>query len=261
MKGFVFRKVVLIVAVAVTFGSFNAFAVEEVKPSASADVGVFSKYVWRGYELSDDSIVIQPSITTEYKGFSLNLWGNLDTDVDNRGSSSYKSSDLNKTDMTLAYDTSIGNFDLGFGYIYYALENDDTEELYISLGASVVPLAPTLTIYRDINQFTGWYLNLGISHSFELPHEITLDLGGSVGYYYSDDKDFVEFNSNDKYRNFHDGLISVGMTIPLDSYITVSPVIAYSFPLGNEADDLLTDASLSCESDYFFSGITFSIAF
>ena len=37
----------------------NLWAEDEAKPSASADVGVFSQYIWRGYELSKDSIVIQ----------------------------------------------------------------------------------------------------------------------------------------------------------------------------------------------------------
>ena len=49
-------------------------------PSADASVAFLSKYVWRGFELSDDSIVIQPSMTVAYKGFGMNLWGNLDTD-------------------------------------------------------------------------------------------------------------------------------------------------------------------------------------
>ena len=84
MRGIYFGGVILAVTIAVAFGSLNAFAEEseETKPSASADVGIFSKYIWRGWELSDDSVVIQPSITAEYKGFSMNLWGNLDTDVD-----------------------------------------------------------------------------------------------------------------------------------------------------------------------------------
>ena len=50
-----------------TFGIFNVLA-EEESPSASLDVGLFSKYIWRGYELSDDSFVVQSSATIGYKG-------------------------------------------------------------------------------------------------------------------------------------------------------------------------------------------------
>jgi len=264
MKRFNFRGVILMVAVVVAFASFSVWAEEseEIKPSASADVGVFSKYVWRGWELSDDSVVIQPSATVEYKGFSMNLWGNLDTDY-----ADSDDSEFNETDLTLAYDTSIGDFDVGVGYIYYALDNaNDPEEIYVSVCATKCPVSPTLTVYKDFTEFIGWYLNLGISHSFEFEKGITLDLGGSVGYYYSEDDGFVEADSNGndttaKYRNFHDGKVSVGMTIPLDTYMTLTPMIAYSFPLSGNADDRLTADSFSNDSDYFFGGVTLSIAF
>ena len=51
------------------FSPMNGFA-DEGDFSASADLSVMSKYIWRGFEFSDDSIVIQPSITVSYKGFS-----------------------------------------------------------------------------------------------------------------------------------------------------------------------------------------------
>jgi len=268
MKGSIYRKVILMVAIAVTFGFFNAFAeeVEEIKPTASADVGAFSKYVWRGFELSEDSLVIQPSITVEYKGFSMNLWGNLDTD-----NKATEDSEFNETDLTLAYDTSIGDFDMGLGYIYYALDAaNDPEEIYASVCAAAIPLAPTLTIYRDIAEIIGWYLNLGVSHSFEFEKGITLDLAGSVGYYYSDDDAFEEVDSKgngtgDKYRDFHDGQLSASLTIPIDKYFTLTPMIAYSLPLSGNADDLITSYNdglgYSDNSDYFYGGVTLSIAF
>ena len=285
MNGSIFGRLILILTVALTFAPFNLWADEEKptyeeleqrvkeleetdageRPTASADVGVFSKYMWRGFELSDDSVVIQPSVTVEYKGFSLNLWGNLDTD-----SKVTDQSEFNETDLTLAYDTSIGDFDIGVGYIYYGLDNaNDPEELYASVCAAAIPLAPTLTVYRDITEVIGWYMNLGISHSIELPHEMTLDLAGSAGYYYSKDDAFVEVkkvggvwvDTTKKYQNMHDGQISVSLTIPLDKYFTVTPMLAYSFPLGGDADDLLTASSFSNDADFFFGGVTLSIAF
>jgi len=271
MKRIIFVGLTLMASVALDFGSLNVFAdddatQEEIKPTASADAGAFSKYIWRGFELSEDSIVIQPSVTVEYKGFSMNLWGNLDTD-----NKVTKECEFNETDLTLAYDTSIGDYDIGIGYIYYALDAaNDPEEIYVSVCATACPLAPTLTIYRDITEFIGWYLNLGISHSFEIKNGITLDLGGAVGYYHSDDDDFVKVDgkgtpTNHKYREFHDGQFSVGLTIPLDKYFTISPMIAYSFPLSGNADDLISSYNegigYSYDSDYFFGGATLSIAF
>lgn len=234
---------------------------EEERPTVSADVAFLSQYIWRGYELSKDSLVIQPSVTAAYKGFSLNLWGNLDTDL-----YGYDEAKWNETDMTVSYDTSFGPVGVGVGYIYYALDGlEDTQEFYLSVGGDVF-LAPTLTVYRDVDELHGWYFDLGISHSFDLPHEITLDLAGSIGFEYSDTNDIVDYDNhlnptNSKFRNFQNGLVSAGLTIPFCKYFTTVPMIAYSFPLGNAADNMLKATSLSNNASHFFGGVTLSMAF
>ena len=237
---------------------------EEESPTASADIGIFNKYVWRGYELSKDSAVIQPSATVGYKGFGFNLWGNLNTDVDD----GTQENQFNETDMTLSYDRSCGPVAVGIGYIYYALDGaDDSEELYLTIGYDML-LSPTLTIYREIAHLPGWYLSFGISHSIDLTEAITLDMAGSMGYYsYDDADDGPEYDGNlnpttEKYQNLHDGLISVGLTIPFEKYFTFSPMIAYAFPLTDDADDHIAGTNgFGNDSDYFFGGATLSLSF
>jgi len=236
-------------------------AAEEERPTLSADVAFLSKYIWRGYELSRNSLVIQPSVTAGYKGFGLNIWGNLDTDM-----YGYDQQKWNETDMTVSYDHSFGPVGLGVGYIYYALDGtDDTQEFYVSLGGDVL-LAPTLTVYRDVDEYHGWYIDLGLSHSFDLPHEITLDLGASFAYYISDNDSIVDYDHNgdpttSRFKNFQNGLLSVGMTIPFAKDFSVAPMIAYSFPLGGAADKMLKGTSLSNDASHFFGGVTLSMAF
>ena len=249
-------------------GLISAISNMEDKPTASADVSVLSKYVWRGYELSDDSIVLQPSMTISYKDFSMNLWGNLDTDVDEAHGENDDLSQFNETDWTLSYAKSFGPVSLEGGYIYYGLDAvDDSEELYLSVGFDTF-LSPTLTVYREIAHLPGWYFSFDLSHSFELPREITLDIGGSVGYYHSEDSDFVDIKdhgqveTSTKYRNFHNALLSVALNIPINSFCSVSPMLAYSFPLTNDADNQIEAAnSFSDDSEYAFGGVTVSIAF
>jgi len=91
------------------------------RPTASLDVAFLSQYIWRGYGLSRDSLVIQPSVTAGYKGFSLNLWGNLDTSF--QGGKDYAGdykddSKWNETDMTFSYGHSFGMVGLEAGFIY-----------------------------------------------------------------------------------------------------------------------------------------------
>lgn len=246
MKIEIMKIIVTLGLVALTLGTAPAWADDESPVSASADVSVLSQYVWRGYALSDDSIVIQPSVTVSYKGFSFNLWGNLDTDdsMNYSGDSSF-----NETDMTLSYDWACDMFSFGAGYIYYGLEGEDTQEVYFSVGLDTI-LAPSLTVYRDIDTFPGWYYNLGISHSISFTDDIALDLSAAVGYYDIGD-----------YSEFHDGAVSASVTLPVNDYISVTPLVTYTFALTSESEDDIKAVSWDSKSDHFYGGVTCSIAF
>lgn len=222
-----------------------AVMAEEEAPTADASVGFYSKYVWRGFELSDDSLVIQPSLTASYKGFSANLWANLDTDL--VGSDTNK---WNETDFTLSYDGAHGKLGYGVGYIYYALDGtDDTQEFYGTLSYDVL-LAPSLTIYYDTDSFAGdWYANLGIGHSFALTEALSLDLGLSVGY-----------SDNETYNEFHDGLISASMSFPVGKYVSITPELYYSFALSDEAETAI-ESGPSNDDSFFYGGVSVSFSF
>jgi len=253
----------LMTIMAFTLGTTGVLAGDD-HPSASADIAIFNQYIWRGFELSKGSAVIQPSISLGYKGLGLNAWGNLDTNLDPALDNGLERDEAkwNETDFTVSYEASAGPVLLGAGFIYYALDGmDDSRELYVTAGYDTL-LSPTLTIYREIAHSPAWYVNFAVSHSIELPKGVTLDLAGSVGYYYSDDDEFTEVNDgSEKYRTFHDGLISIGLTIPISDYCSVSPSVVYTFPLSDKARDLITAQSLSDKSSFLVAGITLSMAF
>jgi len=242
-------------AVLILTGSGAALYAEETEmPSADLGISLLSKYVWRGYELSKDSIVIQPSMTVGYKGFGFNLWGNLDTDQDEELFGT-DGGNWNETDMTLSYDGSFGMVGYSLGYIYYALDGaDDTQELYAGVGLDTI-LAPTLTVYRDFDEYEGWYVNLGVSHSFPVTDAISLDIGGHVSYLASDDAETLADpdNPTSEYSDFHDGRIGVSATIPITELFSVTPELYYSFPLGSDADKII--------DDHVYGGVTLSMAF
>ena len=237
---------------------------DQDRPAASADVGIFSQYIWRGWEYSKNSVVIQPSMTVGYKGLSLNLWGNFDTHQYDLGKAKW-----NETDITMCYDRTLGPIELGAGYIYYALtEEEDTQEFYLRAGADTI-LYPTFTVYRDLTSRSTWYLNLRVSHSFSLPKEITLDLAASAGYYISNSNKLLKANdqledTTEKYRAFHDGVISASLNVPFAGYFTLTPMIAYSFPLSREARNRIkadNGKNFSKKAVFLFGGITLSVAF
>jgi uncharacterized protein (TIGR02001 family) len=223
-----------------------AMAEEEV-PSADASVAFLSQYIWRGYELSKDSIVIQPSLTTAYKGFAANLWANLDTDL--YGTDTHK---WNETDFTLSYDGAYEKFGYGVGWIYYALDGtDDTQEWYATFSYDVIT-APSFTIYYDTDSFAGaWYANLAFGHSFMIGEKYSLDLGLSFGY----------LDDNDGYAEFHDGNLSAAMSFPVGKYMAITPEIYWSFPLTSEAGDNISDASFSEDDNFVYGGVSVSFSF
>ena len=233
-----------------TAGASAVMAEEEV-PSADASVGFYSKYVWRGFELSKDSLVIQPSLSVSYMGFGANLWANLDTDL--YGTEKHK---WNETDLTLSYDGAYEKLGYGVGWIYYALDSTyDTQEWYGTLSYDVI-LAPSLTIYYDTDNFAGgWYANLGFGHSFTIAENYSLDLGLAFGY----------LDDNDGYAELHDGNLSASMTFPLGKYGSITPELYYSFALTSDAKDYIkgtnVDNGFSDNADYFYGGISVSFSF
>ena len=213
---------------------------EEDKPTANLAVSALSKYVWRGFELSQDSLVLQPSATVAYKGFSANFWGNEDTNVYVQSAEGAGSNNWTETDLTLAYDWTIGPVGLTAGYIYYSLTPFDSQEVFARTAWRTL-LTPTLTVYRDCDHYAGWYVTLGVSHTVPFTEKIGLSFGAQVGYLAADDaSSYAKVNSpTEAYTGFHDGLLSASIAIPVNQHITVTPVLNYSFPLTSNARDLI----------------------
>jgi len=242
------KLIISITATAFLFtAGIPAAMAEEEAPTADASVSIYSAYVWRGFGLSDDSIVIQPSMTVGYKGFAVNLWGNLDTDNYDTGSTKY-----NETDITLSYDGAYEKLGYGIGYIYYALDGvDDTQEIYTTLSYETL-LSPTLTFYYDVDDFSGaWYASFDISHSFTIAENYALDLGFLVSY----------LDDNEDYNDFHNGVASASMTFPIGKYFSITPEINYSFALSSDAEDYIKAGSADDDDSYFYGGTTISFAF
>jgi hypothetical protein len=239
----------------------------EGEMSADFTVAALSQYIWRGQELSGDSLVIQPSATVSHSGFSANLWGNLDTDpyFDILGESGAK---WNETDLTLAYGHDFGAWSLEGGYIYYGLEAfDDTQEFFLNLGFDVL-LAPNLTVYRDFDSYEHWYILLGLSHSFQFTEAVSLELAASGSYLLSENEDAYpnigpsRTPTGDKFSNLHDGVVSASLPIAVSGTVTIIPTVSYVFPLSGEASDEMKWRSFDGETDTFvYGGVMVSLAF
>lgn len=248
----------------------------EEKATGSVAFGVFNKYVFRGYELSRDSVVVQPAVTVSYKGFSVTYWGNIDSDAHDTHSYFPSGHDkdgekwFNESDLTLSYSRSFDKLSLTGGYIYYGTKyTEETEELFISAMYDILT-KPTLAIYQDITSYPGTYINLSFSHSVPLYRDITLDLGASAGYFIGKGKYWRTYErstgdyTGSKYDGFHDGMVKAGFTIPLTKSISFQPFGQYWFPLSGDAKRKVGNVSYNPNGylgTVFVGGANFTFSF
>lgn len=144
---------------------------------ANAELGLYSKYVWRGMITTTDP-VLQPDVSFSALGFSLGVWGNIDTSDVNGNEWRF-----NEIDYILSYSLPLPLLDLGAGFIHYSFPNTDvnsTTEFYLSAEVNVI-LSPRLAIYQDLDEIKGAYWEAGVGHGFELGPSLDLDLGASLG--------------------------------------------------------------------------------
>ncbi|MCX5850268.1 MAG: hypothetical protein NTW65_12590 [Deltaproteobacteria bacterium] len=245
----IFRKSIVVFITALVLLGFarTSIAAEEERVTGEVAASFLSAYIWRGQELTRQSAVIQPSLTVGYKGFTINFWENMDTKPYSTGDEKY-SSNFTETDLTFFYSHKFGILQVGAGYIYYALAAPyagtadplDSQELFITLGLDTI-LAPTLTVYKEIDHYHQWYVLLGVSHTFTLHEKIGLKLAATASYLKSEDATtYAKYDSNsaataDKFNNFHDATVSVSLPVSVTKYLTITPVIIYVFPLSDDA--------------------------
>jgi hypothetical protein len=218
---------------------------EETPPgvTGTATMGVFSQYIFRGYELSKNSVVFQPALTASYAGFSASFWGNIDSSqhaTQNFGPDDHHKS-FNETDLTLSYTRSFDKLSLTGGYIYYGTKYaDETEEFFGTVAYDMIG-KPSLSVYQDFNKYPGTYFNLSLAHSIKLGAGVTLDLGASAGYEWGQGSYWKTFEpatgarTGSKYQAFHDGKVQAGLTIPLTKKVSLVPLLQYWFPLSDDA--------------------------
>jgi hypothetical protein len=258
----------------------SAFAVEEDKVTGEAGLSAWSAYIWRGQEFSRHGVVFQPSVTLNYKGFTANVWGNLDIKPYAAGNAGY-AGNYTETDLMLSYSRKFGIFQAGAGYIYYALgapaagaaDPLDSQEVFLNFSLDTI-LAPTLTIYKEIDHYHQWYALLGISHTFGLSKMVSLKLAATASYLKSSDEaTYPQYDSNarptnEKYNDFHDGTLTVALPVVLTKSLSFTPLLSYVFPLVEDAGNEMKGRGLQGattpsdrSSSYLYGGLTASFTF
>ena len=229
--------------------------------SAGLDVAALSSYVWRGQTLND-KMVVQPSLTASKGGFALNAWANYNADGAYEG-------EFSEVDLTASYSKTLGPVALGAGIVQYTFPNQTlavedgedmaypgTVEVYASAGLPDMPLAPTLTVYRDVDEIDGTYGMLAVGHSFELTEKAALALSASLG---AGDADYNAgyFGVDDAALN--DLTLSAALPIAVTENLAVKPAISYVYLPDSDVRDAAE--AVYGEDDAVVGSLTASYAF
>lgn len=186
--------------------SSSAAMIGDQEITTSVDVSFVSKYIWRGYNLVDDWTV-QPSVDFSFgdTGAFINFWYSKAFDND------YKGAD--ELDITVGKSTTFNEvFTLDFGligYIYPELESaDSTAEVYVGMSYDWI-ITPSATWYYDFDDYKGSYLLLGLSYSYEVMENLTLDPSASVGF---------NIGKTGLDNGVNDVVLSLGATYTMDAF-------------------------------------------
>ncbi|MCX6640610.1 MAG: hypothetical protein NTW14_09035 [bacterium] len=208
------------------------FAQDE--PTLGADLGFATRYVWRGL-IFDADPVLQPDVWLQSHGLKMTFWGSMDlTDEDKKFQGQF-----NEWDTYLDFaGLSWKKLSWGGGVAYESFPDaagngTSTAEISTWLSGDV-PGEPTLSVYWDIWQLHGVYVNGSLSHSLELgPGELGVSTAAGWG---------------DERHNRWSGLVDAGgwldysagvsYMLPVYKQICLCPAVSYSAILQKDiADD------------------------
>ena len=283
---------VLIAGLIAVWGGFAGTA--RAQYSAGVDTAFVSKYIWRGQRLTND-LSFQPSLTVGAGGFAFNAWGTNGPhcgepgrrDHDSRGSGcdsrrqrQWIKSQFSEVDYTFSYDHSFENVSLGTGVIFYTFPQRSssfatTEEIYGSISFDSAPLAPSATLYIDIDETragggnAGIYFLLAAGHSIPTGSDVvtSLDLSASISFANSG---FGSFYYGLEHSGAHDFNFTASVPITISDNWSFSTFITYSALLGDYRDGAFSDprtdflgtsGAPSSFANTVWGGITMSLAF
>ncbi|HEY3382537.1 MAG TPA: hypothetical protein VGK32_12255 [Vicinamibacterales bacterium] len=137
-----------------------------------------SAFVWRGFLLGSDP-AFQPSVWAKVGPLTITSWSN--SHVRSASGVIYTEHDL-----IIDYSREVRGVTLSVGWINYMFPRQASgrysNEFYVAAAAGGY-FAPKAQVYHDVNEGSGTYATIGISHEYGLGStKVSLTPGVSVGY-------------------------------------------------------------------------------
>lgn len=263
-----------------TLTALLAIPLSALAADATLTADVLSAYVYNG-QVGNDEAVFQPGLEVEGPyGFAFSLWANMNLtdneapwDPDTAGK--WSEIDLGLS-WTLPWEGPVG-LTVGSTYFIYPQMSSDVEELedgsveasqapadgeyevYVSVAAEEILLAPSLTFYHGMANSDDWIAMLSIGHSLSISDPLSLDLGATVSYageYYIANDYGSEAGSAFAHVQF-----DAGLNYALSEALSVGLTGSFSSILDSDVRDDIKAGDVYPEVDIFFGGVTASYSF
>jgi hypothetical protein len=203
--------------------------------SSGGEVGVYSKYLWRGFVLAD-AVSMQPTYWVKFADtLTVSSWMNVAREQ--------LEGPLTEHDLTVDYTKALNSkFSMSVGWINYVFPGLDdgsvTNEIYGGLSHSSY-FNPAVKVFVDFHEGKGTYFNFSASHTYAIGSQgfaATPSFG--LGY---NDKQWIDE------ATWSDANFGVKLTVPTPiKRLFITPAIYYSKALNKD---------LGVFDDHFYGGV------
>ncbi|GEM_PF-3110867 len=199
----------------------------------SADMGVYSSFIWRGFEISEDPVQ-QTQIELSYGPLSGGVWTSADL---------AREAINGEIDYYLEFSRDYGDFSFSAGHIYYVFPADESYTAEFFLGAAYdIFSSPSFTLFSDYKDGEGNYFLFDFTFPYTLSELVSVDLLLAAGI---NDGLFLDGTGGDITG-------SLSFNMPLYEGLDFIPSLSYVVPFGDLADE---------EEDSFFGGFSLGYGF
>ncbi len=203
----------------------------------TGDIGVFSKYVWRGVMYTKGKPAVQGDMGVGLGDFSASVWFSNDYESP---APQFAGRDTTEFDWTLDYSGSTGDIGYSMGGIYYTYLYDGASnfvEVYAGMSYDAL-ISPSLSVYYSAKGVSSGYyktgdiwVDIGLSTSVD-----GVDLSGTVSYVNWKNKNTRAFSADNYKNGFNLVALTLSKDIPVADVI-ITPSLSVTIPIiGKSAD-------------------------
>lgn len=211
--------------------------------------GYTTQYVYRGQRLID-SPALSPFVMISNENIEIKATSIYDMDKHDRF----------KNEFQLTLKTQVDKAKVGVGFLRHDNLNGviDTNEFFISASWES-KFRPFVAVYFDFDKGTGQYVQAGLEKAL-VKGKNAVNFGGKVSYLINNGFVGLDKNGNE-FTGLYNGELYLNSKFNVGKHIVAEPMLSYTFPLSNDAEDAIKRTSVKNERRTLYGGVTLSVSF